>query len=285
MAKIEEYFLPYREEEPTGFGCHVGCIGHNCDDTVHDNRTNCYQYRNDYQIIFIHEGAGRVQLGGTWYTFGGNTLILYRPMEYQRYEITYHSEYDIYWLYLEKLPEDALNRFGIPDGSLFHVTEPDCVKSVLDTMMTEAGRDPENGMLLSMYAGVLLSYIARTVTPFLMKPKLSADVPDTEMRIRMIIGEIEENYRLNVEIKEYASRISLNTGYFIEVFRQFTGRTPLAYRTMLRMEKAKQLLTDTQKPVHEIAAEIGYMDSMYFSKQFRKYTGLTPVIYRRNTMD
>ena len=283
MAAVKEYFLPYREEEPAAFGCHVGCIGHNCGDAVYNSRTTCYQYRNDYQIIFVNKGTGRVQIGGTWYSFGGNTLVFYRPMEYQRYEITYGSEYNLYWLYLEKLPEEMLKRFGIPEGNLFHVTDPDCLIRVLDIMLTEAGQNPENHMLLSMYSGVLLSYIARTGMPVEIKPTVA--VPDTEMRIRMIISEIEENYKMNVEIKEYASRISLNTGYFIEVFKQITGQTPLAYRTMIRMEKAKQFLRDTQKPIHEIAAEIGYMDSMYFSKQFRKYTGFTPVMYRRNKIE
>ena len=275
-----EYFLPYSDSEPPQFGCRVSCIGYHREKA--DGIGCCYQYRNDYQVIYIVKGSGRMQVEDTWYGFDSGSLILYRPAVYQRYEIGTDRQQDkeIYWLYFEKLPVEALTEiFHIPEGSLYHVEKPERLKPLFDTLLQEAEENPENNVLLSMYTGVLLANIAGSVTPYPTRTPVS--MPDTENRIRMICREIEDNYMMNVEIKEYASRVSLNRGYFIESFRRLTGLTPLAYRTALRMRKAEELLADTGRPVHEIAVEIGYMDSLYFSKLFRRHTGMTPMDYRK----
>lgn len=46
------------------------------------------------------------------------------------------------------------------------------------------------------------------------------------------------------------------------------------------MEAAKSLLTDTNRNISEIAAQLGYPDSQQFMKSFKKITGLTPTDYR-----
>ncbi|MBQ3591678.1 MAG: helix-turn-helix transcriptional regulator [Clostridia bacterium] len=276
-----EYFLPYTDREPPQFGCHVSCIGYNAKSSM--GITRCYQYRSDYQIIYVAKGRGRVQIEDTWYSYDSESLILYKPAIYQRYEIgtDLQQNREVYWLYFEKLPVEALTElFHIPEGSLYHVEKPERLKPVFDAILQSAGEDPENNILLSLYAGALLASIAGSVTPY--PTRSSMLMPDTEGRIHMICREIEENYMMNVEIKEYASRVSLNRGYFIESFRRVTGYTPLAYRTRLRMLEAEKQLAETDKPIHEIAVEIGYMDSLYFSKLFRRHSGMTPGEYRKN---
>ena len=60
------------------------------------------------------------------------------------------------------------------------------------------------------------------------------------------------------------------------------GKTPVAYITELRMERAKNLLS--QEPpltVEQIAELCGFSDSFYFSKTFKKHTGLSPLGYRK----
>jgi AraC-like DNA-binding protein len=70
---------------------------------------------------------------------------------------------------------------------------------------------------------------------------------------------------------------------------------PCSYRTMmsrtkhvpiihkaLRIEKAKQLLAGTSKPVKEIAYELSFDSGLYFSKMFRQKTGLSPQLFASN---
>ena len=57
--------------------------------------------------------------------------------------------------------------------------------------------------------------------------------------------------------------------------------TPTEYIRQYRLEKACQLLTQTNKSVAEISKECG-MNYSYLSKRIRETTGLTPLEYRRN---
>jgi transcriptional regulator GlxA family with amidase domain len=64
-------------------------------------------------------------------------------------------------------------------------------------------------------------------------------------------------------------------------FRKATGYAPLEYVQWLRIEEAKQMLESDDRPIEEIAEEVGYADLASFRRLFRKLSGLTPGEYRR----
>ncbi|MNE99770.1 HTH-type transcriptional regulator YesS [compost metagenome] len=53
------------------------------------------------------------------------------------------------------------------------------------------------------------------------------------------------------------------------------------YITQQRIERAKQLLVESNDKISSIAEGLGYVHFSYFAKLFRKLTGLTPQDYRR----
>ena len=58
------------------------------------------------------------------------------------------------------------------------------------------------------------------------------------------------------------------------------------YQTTIAMiNRAKVLLTKTDKSITQVAAECGYDDFTYFSRQFKKSTSLTPSAYRKTRAD
>lgn len=81
------------------------------------------------------------------------------------------------------------------------------------------------------------------------------------------------------EISDYAS---LSASYACTIFKNETGQTLNQYLTELRLEKAKELLTDPRNNVADVATLVGYNDSNYFGKAFKKYTGVSPSEYRDN---
>ena len=60
-----------------------------------------------------------------------------------------------------------------------------------------------------------------------------------------------------------------------------TGHSPLTLLQLARVEKAKQLLTETTESVSRITEHIGYEDVATFSRLFAKHVGETPARYRR----
>jgi len=55
--------------------------------------------------------------------------------------------------------------------------------------------------------------------------------------------------------------------------------TPIKYITMLRMEKAKELLITGHYKVSEIAGMCGFENVYYFSNVFKKHEGISPKNY------
>ncbi len=78
-----------------------------------------------------------------------------------------------------------------------------------------------------------------------------------------------------------AEYVRLNPIYLSALFKKSTGTNFLSYVTEARIEKAKELLLETESQIAEIAGKIGYFDVKYFSKTFRKITGITPQQYRK----
>ena len=64
-------------------------------------------------------------------------------------------------------------------------------------------------------------------------------------------------------------------------FRKATGYAPLEYVQWLRIEESKQMLEADERPIEEIAEEVGYSDLASFRRLFRRLSGLTPGDYRR----
>ncbi|MDE6950340.1 MAG: AraC family transcriptional regulator, partial [Lachnospiraceae bacterium] len=92
---------------------------------------------------------------------------------------------------------------------------------------------------------------------------------------------IEENFsEESLSLNSVAGVTGVSANYFSSVFSQEMGMTFIEYVTDKRMEKAKQLLRQTEKHSGEIAAECGYKDAHYFSFVFKKSVGCTPREYR-----
>lgn len=88
-------------------------------------------------------------------------------------------------------------------------------------------------------------------------------------------------YREPLRIESLAEEAGLHPGYFSQVFKQRWGKTPLAYLTAIRLNRAKELLLGEgrQRPIREIAAECGYPDEFYFSRRFKADAGRSPARY------
>lgn len=100
--------------------------------------------------------------------------------------------------------------------------------------------------------------------------------------INMIINFIEKNYAQNHSVDFYADACGLDKHYFIKLFKEYAGVSPHLYKTKIRMEKAKELLRNTELRNSEITECTGYSTPYYFSRIFKSHVGLSPKTYRKN---
>lgn len=92
---------------------------------------------------------------------------------------------------------------------------------------------------------------------------------------------INEHYGEKISLNIIAEQLHVNSAYLSTVFKEETGENYSEYLTKVRIEKSKELLTELDFNISQIADMVGYTSSRYFSKCFEEETGLKPSEYRR----
>lgn len=82
-------------------------------------------------------------------------------------------------------------------------------------------------------------------------------------------------------LEDIAGRFYINKCYLSRIFKEVTGFTVSEYINNNRIQKARQLLLDTNLSITEIAASLGYESITYFEKVFSNFTETSPLKYRK----
>ncbi|KGM99687.1 AraC family transcriptional regulator [Clostridium botulinum] len=98
--------------------------------------------------------------------------------------------------------------------------------------------------------------------------------------LKPVFEYIEKNYRDKITLEEAANMCNLNKYYFSKLFKKSTSIKFVDYITLYKIERAKEILKNTDECIINIAIELGYDESGYFSKVFKKIVGVTPSTYR-----
>lgn len=110
---------------------------------------------------------------------------------------------------------------------------------------------------------------------------------DLAGNIRNVVREaaqyIDRNYYEELTLVSLAAKYCVESSYFSRMFKQETGKNLMLYITDKRVEKAKEIMHQSDISMAEIAFMVGYDDYTYFSKVFKKVTGVSPREYRNKT--
>lgn len=103
------------------------------------------------------------------------------------------------------------------------------------------------------------------------------DIDDVIEKIKIYI---QRNYSNNLSLEFIASLFYMNRSYISYLFKEKTGEKFIDYVTKIRIEKAKQLLENSDKKMYQVAKISGYDNVKYFFRIFKKEVGLSPEQYR-----
>ena len=219
--------------------------------------------RTDYQLIYIKSGA--MCFGDT--ICGAGTLYLYRPHVPQDYRVRAENT-TYYWLHFT--------------GQAFTKMLADATETALDIgycepfialcreIVMQYGNAPEESRYY-IQGRLLATVAALPLTKATQKP----DAVDNA------ITYMNEYYTNRLSNEALAGLCGMSKFHFIRRFTQKTGKTPQKYHTDLLLSKSVTMLTDTNLKVAQIAAALGFDDSLYFSRLFKKAYGISPLEYRK----
>ncbi|MGM0877876.1 MAG: response regulator transcription factor [Bacillota bacterium] len=99
--------------------------------------------------------------------------------------------------------------------------------------------------------------------------------------IHLVQKYINEHYEEDLSLNLLAEPVYLSPGYLSELFIQETGSGINKYIKNLRMEKARDLLHNTNMKINDICKTVGYQNLSYFCRSFREHFGSSPEKYRQ----
>ncbi len=113
------------------------------------------------------------------------------------------------------------------------------------------------------------------------KPHLSVYEGGLPQRqLLQVLDYIHDHLEQDIKLADLAKLLGMSQFHFSHLFKQAIGIAPYQYLLKQRIERAKQLLKQTDQSVMEIAFSCGFSSHSHLSKQFRQITGLTPTAYR-----
>lgn len=101
---------------------------------------------------------------------------------------------------------------------------------------------------------------------------------------QLVLDYLDAHYAdWDISAKQVSEAVGIGINRVNSIVREKTGSNCKSYITKLRLKKACQLLADTDKPVFEIAEQVGYSSASYFIRVFKESLGETPESYRKTT--
>jgi len=143
----------------------------------------------------------------------------------------------------------------------------------------------EESLYTSIIRGDSVPTLVETVNEWLkaVAERFAYQSMDKKQQIALEIKRIiDEEYASNITLKYLSGRVFLSSNYAHILFKNIYGYTVNHYLTQVRIQKACELLADTNYPISQIAQMIGYEHSTYFFSIFKRIIGVRPAEYRRH---
>ncbi|WP_226580945.1 helix-turn-helix domain-containing protein [Acuticoccus sediminis] len=99
-------------------------------------------------------------------------------------------------------------------------------------------------------------------------------------RLKRVKAYLDEHLAEAVTLADMAAAAGLSRMYFAAQFRLATGHRPHEYLLKCRVERAMDLLKDTDEPVAQVAFAVGFQTQSHFTTVFRRFAGETPYRWR-----
>lgn len=100
-------------------------------------------------------------------------------------------------------------------------------------------------------------------------------------KVNMVVNFVMLHYPENITLKQVADVAGMNESYFSRFFKKATGNTFSEFLTRIRISKACELLSTSNRQITSICYEVGYNNVANFNRRFLERKHLTPRAYRR----
>ncbi|MBN1673704.1 MAG: helix-turn-helix domain-containing protein [Kiritimatiellae bacterium] len=133
----------------------------------------------------------------------------------------------------------------------------------------------------TLCAGYMTAILAIVWRAFLSGRRRRHVFTATDKLVRAMAEYIDAHLQEALSLDKLAEEAGVSSTYFSSVFKRVTGMPLVTYITLKRLERAKELLRDTELKVSYISLEAGFNDLSHFNRVFKREMGVSPLQYRK----
>lgn len=233
--------------------------------------------RKNYLIHVVTSGRGVYRVGGKKFEISkGQAFMIYPGVE-----TCYKADRDDPWSYMWVgfsgfAAEETVERIGFTRENLVIPMEnTEVLRACMDRIIAARQLTHVNELKrMAAFYDFLAAMMEVSKTQS--TEKNYSDIIYVKMAKDLIISL----YHQKIKISDIADKIGINRSYLTNVFKREMKMSPQAYLIRIRMERASQLLRETDMPIGNIALSVGYSDALSFSKIFKQKYNISPSEYR-----
>jgi len=246
-------------------------------------QTHHYHYQtgrilNEFQLVYITQG--KASFSSSVYKekiLNEGTLFILFPGEWHTYRPLNETGWEAYWVGFKGdfvhgfIENNILDKFA-PFISIGYNDE---ILALFQQINEHAKREePGSNVLLGGLVFHMIGYLYHFRKNELFSNKtMVATINKSKVIMREHVCSI-------IAPEEIARQLNVSYSWFRKTFKEYTEFSPAQYMMHLKVQKAKELLLNTNDSVKQIAGTLNFEQSEYFSVFFKRLTGLTPLEYR-----
>ncbi len=152
--------------------------------------------------------------------------------------------------------------------------------------ITNALRDgaAEDGLYIDTVAQMMAVHLARSHSSRSRPMRILPARPLSGWKMRRVIEYIEDNLEGDLSLQAMAAEVDISPLYLARAFKSAVGQSPHQYVLARRIERAKELLRNTDLPVVDVALSSGFSSQSHLSHWFIRQVGVSPAVYRRQAV-
>jgi AraC-like DNA-binding protein/mannose-6-phosphate isomerase-like protein (cupin superfamily) len=220
-----------------------------------------------FELIFFLEGKANVDAGDESMDVLGFDVLIYPPgLEHAEHLDLSHRQ-EIICLWADTGPTRSY------DHAIKLMDERGTLRTLFEMVYDEfTANRPCSTDLIACYLQAIFLQV---------RQHFSEPWREASTLVERSLGFIHEHYARDFDIDELASQVAVSPSYLFRLFKTKMQVTPMHYRNIVRIDKAKLLLADQALTVEAVAERVGFEDSKYFARVFRDLEGTSPSAYRR----